>query len=474
MSEILTLPYSQEAEQAVLGGMMLDGGEERSQTVAAMLKPEAFFHKAHKLIYKAMRTLMARHQPIDLITLSSLMESDGSADMVGGFAYMAELAKNTPSAANLVHYARVVRDRAAERFAIAQLNKGIELLSTQSVLTAAEKLEAVTAMTNQIADHLKTGNRRGLREWGEVSEEWAAELDMRFSPDGARRGMTTGIGALDDALAPKGLVRGSLLVIGARPKMGKTTLYTQLALNCAIREEKPALMFSLEMPAVQILEKVVCQMSGVNPNAFYTPVDERNAGIYQGDLDGDLSKAFAMTAALSENGNLFIDDTPGMTLSQITSEARRIKKERGCVGMVLVDYLTLMTAEKAERNDLAYGLITKGLKNLAKELDCIVVLLTQLNRDLEKRVDKRPFPADSRDTGQIEQDCDYWIGVYREGVYDTKVSPELTELLLRLNRHGSTKTVHCRMVNGTICDITPDEYAVMYGEQQIQRANNDF
>jgi len=155
---------------------------------------------------------------------------------------------------------------------------------------------------------------------------------------------------------------------------------------------------------------------------------------------------------MAESGNLFIDDTPGASLSHIVSESRRIKREKGKVGMVLVDYLTLMTAEKADRNDLAYGMITKGLKNLAKELDCVVVLLTQLNRDLEKRTNKRPLPSDSRDTGQIEQDCDYWLGIYREGAYDENANQSDTELLLRLNRHGNSGVVYCEQRNGSIYD----------------------
>ncbi|HHH0529237.1 TPA: DnaB-like helicase C-terminal domain-containing protein, partial [Yersinia enterocolitica] len=170
---------------------------------------------------------------------------------------------------------------------------------------------------------------------------------------------------------------------------------------------------------------------------------------------------FALASAkgleLARSGNLYIDDTPGLSLSHIVSECRRIKRERGVVGMVLVDYLTLMTAEKADRNDLAYGMITKGLKNLAKELDCVVVLLTQLNRDLEKRVNKRPQPSDSRDTGQIEQDCDYWLGIYREGAYDENANQQDTELLLRLNRHGSGGVVFVEQRHGAIYDCNQDQ-----------------
>ena len=202
----------------------------------------------------------------------------------------------------------------------------------------------------------------------------------------------------------------------------------------------------------QILEKLVGQKSGVNPNIFYLPATNDADDGYQGDYDGDFNRAIETANRLSEIDLLYIDDTPGLSLAQIVSESRRIKREKGCVGMILVDYLTLMTAEKADRNDLAYGMITKGLKNLAKELDCVVVLLTQLNRALESRTNKRPLPSDSRDTGQIEQDCDYWVGIHREGAFDDSVPPGETELILRLNRHGNTGTVYCIQANGAIYD----------------------
>lgn len=344
------------------------------------------------------------------------------------------------------------RKTAMERYAINRMTEATELLYSRNGMTATQKYEAIQAIFTQLTDHAKTGSRRGLRSFGEVMEDWVSDLEKRFDPSGEQRGMSTGIPSLDRMLSPKGLVKGSLFVIGARPKMGKTTLYSQMAINCAVHEKKPALMFSLEMPGDQILEKLVGQKSGVNPNIFYLPATNDADDGYQGDYDGDFNRAIETANRLSEIDLLYIDDTPGLSLAQIVSESRRIKREKGCVGMILVDYLTLMTAEKADRNDLAYGMITKGLKNLAKELDCVVVLLTQLNRALESRTNKRPLPSDSRDTGQIEQDCDYWVGIHREGAFDDSVPPGETELILRLNRHGNTGTVYCIQANGAIYD----------------------
>jgi len=448
---ILTPPHSADAEQAVIGGLMLDGGDDRTQKVMAMLKPESFFSASHAIIFSAIRDLLTRNKPIDPLTLSDELEAGGK--QYGGFAYLAEMTKNTPSVANLVHYAAVVRDKAMERYAISKLNEATEMLYSRNSMTAVEKLESITMLTSQISDYAKTGKRRGLRSFGDVMDEWVTDLEKRFDPQGEQRGMSTGIPSLDRMLAPKGLVKGSLFVIGARPKMGKTTLYSQMAINCAIRENKPSLLFSLEMPDVQILEKLVGQKSGINPNIFYMPATDEADEEYQGNYDEDFSKAIATANRLREIEMLYIDDTPGLSLAHIVAESRKIKRQKGSVGMILVDYLTLMTAEKADRNDLAYGMITKGLKNLAKELDCVVVLLTQLNRELEKRVNKRPLPSDSRDTGQIEQDCDYWVGIHREGAFDENVPAGETELLLRLNRHGPTGTVFCLQHNGAIHDM---------------------
>lgn len=456
MTDMYMIPQNIEAEQSVLGGMMLDSGSDRCQTAMSMLKPESFYIRPHQVIFAEMRELVANQKPIDLITLIESLESKGLGEQAGGFAYMAEISKNTPSAANIVHYAMLVREKAMERYGIDKLNSATELLYSRNGMTTSQKFDAIQTLFTDIADYAKTGNRRGLREFSEVMGDWVDEVEARWSDSDATRGLSTGIGSLDDLLQPKGLVKGALMVIGARPKMGKTTLYSQLAVNCAEVEQLPALMFSLEMPDKQIVERMIGQVSRVNTDVFY------------GDRydDAQVAMAFAAGGRLAQTGNLYVDDTPGITLAHIVAESRRIKRERGAVGMVLVDYLTLMTADKADRNDLAYGIITKGLKNLAKELNCIVVLLTQLNRDLEKRTNKRPMPSDSRDTGQIEQDCDYWIGIYREGAYDENADQAATELLLRLNRHGPTGVVYCDQRNGAIYDC--DQAAA----EQKRRAND--
>lgn len=453
---IVLPPHSIEAEQSVLGGLMLDDGSDRCLKVFSSLRAESFYSRQHKIIYEELRSLARQQKPIDLLTVSDSLESKGELESVGGFGYLAELQKSTPSAANIVNYANIVRDRAMKRYGIEKANKITELFYANDGMTAEEKFEAAQTLFTQITDHAKTGNVRGLRRFEDVFSDWVDVVEKRFAGDQGAAGITSGIESLDAMLEPKRIVKGSLFVVGARPKMGKTTFYVKMAINCAVVEKLPALAFSLEMPDLQLTERIITQMSGVSSKNFY--------------LDGYDDNRFALASAkgveMAGSGNLYIDDTPGLSLAHIVSESRRIKRERGVVGMILVDYLTLMKAEKADRNDLAYGMITKGLKNLAKELDCVVVLLTQLNRDLERRLNKRPLPSDSRDTGQIEQDCDYWLGIYREGAYEENANQQDTELLLRLNRHGEGGVVYVEQRHGAIYDCDQNQARAKAAESE--------
>lgn len=247
-------------------------------------------------------------------------------------------------------------------------------------------------------------------------------------------------------MAPKQALRGSLIVIGARPKMGKTATYNKIATHFALNHRLPSLVFSLEMTDRGIIERMIAQEALISSNLFYN-------GEYD---DTKMALAMAKAGELAES-NLMIDSTPGVSLAHIVAESRKVKRQRGVVGLVAVDYLTLMKGEEAERRDISFGAITTGLKNLAKELDCIVVLLTQLNRKLEERADKRPQPSDSKDTGQIEQDCDVWIGLYRDAVYNEQADKTLMELIVRLNREGPSGTAYAQMIDGYIKSIPTNE-----------------
>ena len=439
------------AEQAVLGTMMVDFDSERCQKAIRQLKIESFYSKQHQMIFSQIIELSRKNQPVDLITVSDSMEAKGILSECGGLAYLAELAKNTPSMVNVIAYAGIVRDKAIERYTLQKLNDCSAMIYEKSNLSTSEKLSAIQSLFTQIDDYNKTGKTLGLKSLNTIADKWTATLEKRLDNSDSARGLSTGIKALDEKLAPKGLVRGSLFVVGARPKMGKTTFELNMARQCAMNEKLPVLMFSLEMQDEQMLENILAQESGVSSDIFY------DGGL---GADSEFARVMHHLKELSDTDNIYIDDTPAITLSHIRSESRRMAKAKGQIGMIMVDYLTLMDKEKGDdqRNDLAYGAITKGLKALAKELNCVVVLLTQLNRNLESRGDKRPVPSDSRDTGQIEQDCDYWIGIYRDSVYNDQADKNLMEIIVALNRHGAGNfTVYAGIKNARIYEVNQAE-----------------
>ncbi|MCO6547041.1 MAG: replicative DNA helicase [Gilliamella sp.] len=442
------IPHDLVAEQAVLGSMMLDFQSDRCQKAIYSLKPESFYSRHHQVIFAEMLELNRKNYPIDLITLSDSMEAKGTLKDCGGLAYLAELSKNTPSMINVTAYAGIVRDKAIERYTLQKLNDCSAMIFEKSNLSTSDKISAIHALFTQIDDYNKTGKTTGLKSLKTIADKWTETLGQRLENADSARGLSTGIKALDEKLAPKGLVRGSLFVVGARPKMGKTTFEINMARHCAMNEKLPVLMFSLEMQDEQMLENILAQESAVNSNIFY------DGGL---GSDSEFARVMHHLNELSNTDNIYIDDTPAITLSHIRSEARRMAREKGQIGMIMVDYLTLMEKEKTgddTRNDLAYGAITKGLKALAKELNCVVVMLTQLNRNLESRADKRPIPSDSRDTGQIEQDCDYWVGIYRDAVYNDNADKNLMEINVALNRHGSGNfTVFAGISNGRIYEV---------------------
>ena len=439
------------AEQAVLGTMMVNFDSPRCQKAIRQLKAGSFYSKQHQMIFSQIIELSRKNYPVDLITVSDALEANGKLSECGGLAYLAELSKNTPSMVNVIAYAGIVRDKAVERYTLQKLNDCSAMIYEKSNLSTSEKLSAIQSLFTQIDDYNKTGKTLGLKSLNIIAEKWTETLGQRLENADSARGLSTGIKALDEKLAPKGLVRGSLFVVGARPKMGKTTFEINMARHCAMNEKLPVLMFSLEMQDEQMLENILAQESGVNTDIFY------DGGL---GADSEFARVMHHLKELSDTDNIYIDDTPAITLSHIRSESRRMAKAKGQIGMIMVDYLTLMDKEKGDdqRNDLAYGVITKGLKALAKELNCVVVLLTQLNRNLESRGDKRPVPSDSRDTGQIEQDCDYWVGIYRDSVYNEQADKNLMEIIVAYNRHGASNyKIFAGIKNARIYEINQAE-----------------
>jgi len=440
-----TMPHSFDAEQSVLGGLMIasqQGDHDRIGGVLRTLKADSFYSAIHRTVFDAMRDLLRRNQPIDLVTLDACLTKSGDIERIGGFAYLVELQKNTPSAANIMAYARIVREHAVRRYALRKVTDAVELLTQQSTASLEDQMTAIQGLLSEVQEYGRTGKASGLRHIRDAAAAWLDEVEARVTNPQSNAGYSSGVAGLDELLFPKLIRRGSLVVIGARPKMGKTAFLLRILIHFAFQHKLPVGMFSLEMPTLELWERMVAQEARVNANKFYTGMSDADYG--------QVSEAMSRFI----DSQFFVDDTPGIGLAHVQAEARKLKAAHGKVGCIAIDYLTLMKAEKADRNDLAYGAITKALKDLAKELDCPVFLLTQLNRQLESRTDKRPMPSDSRDTGQIEQDCDLWIGLYRDSVYhpDAPGLDGITEAIVRLNRHGKSGTAYLNLVNGAFYD----------------------
>lgn len=444
---------SNQLEQSLLGSLIClgDMNGKVASSVLITVKPNAFNNAHHRNIYKCILAARRDNLYVEIMMLDVMLRNSGLS-FEGAFSYLADLQRNNPSSANIKEYARLLREEAIKRFTLSKLSEAIAELSEASTEPLAQRIGMIQSALAEINNQSLNGSR-GLRHISEISEDVINELDGIWSGSPEMRGYSTGFEQLDKLLGPKLIKRGSLVVIGSRPKMGKTAYLGQMVKSIAMKEKKRALIFSMEMADRDITERMVAEHASMSSNCLY---DMENM-----NFDIDCAKFGASMQDLIKH-EIYIDDTPSISIDYVERESRMANKESP-VGIIAVDYLTLMDKPNAERNDLALGEITKRLKILAKELGCVVLLLTQLSRSLESRTDKRPMPSDSRDTGQIEQDCDVWIGLYREGVYNTNLSREdasLTELIVRLNRNGGTGTGYAELTNGYFRETQPREIGV--------------
>lgn len=444
---VITPPHSLEAEHGVLGALLIGtAGTAAMEQVFRILKPEDFYRPAHQRMFRGMVSMNDIGKPIDLVMLTEHFESTGQLEGIGGFSYPAEIAKNTPGTANIIPYAKAVKERARHRGLINTLYSCLESVQNASSKKAEHHINDVFGMLESFTESQTDAKHGELVTMSDAVTKVLDSIDRRLR--GESLGITTGIDSLDKILEPEGVVKHALCVIGARPKMGKTSTIMKILEHISINLNKTAIIFSMEMSDEEIAMKSLTQHSKVSKSEM---CDRR------GMSDENWAKVTSSIATIGTD-KILISDKSGQTLRDIVYHAKKVKRERGEIGAIFIDYLTMMEAEKAERNDLAYGKITKGLKALAKEIKTPVFLLTQLNRDLEKRPDKRPVPSDSRDTGQIEQDCDYWIGLYRDEVYHEDTPGKgVIEMIVRLNRHGGTGTALAQFDQGRVYNL-PDTH----------------
>lgn len=419
-------PHSTEAEQAVLGGIMLSN--QHWDGIAERVIAEDFYTFAHKAIFQTMEELMRNQTPIDLITLDQALKTKGISDSVGGFAYLADLSNNTPNAINILAYAEIVREKAILRELIAVGNRIAENSYSPKGKDIKMVLDEAEREVFAIAEK-RSSSTEGPQNVLSVLESTIARIETlgKLENHNGVTGVTTGFVELDKKTA--GLQPSDLIIVAARPSMGKTTFAMNLCENAAMASDKPVLVFSLEMPAEQIMMRMIASLARVDQTKIRTGQNLEEA---------EWSKIASVFGMFKQKNNLYIDDSSGLTPTELRSRARRVYRENGGLSMIMVDYLQLMRAPAfSDNRTLEIAEISRSLKALAKELEVPVIALSQLNRTLEQRADKRPVNSDLRESGSIEQDADLIMFIYRDEVYnDNSEDKGVAEIIIGKQRNG--------------------------------------
>lgn len=414
-------PHSIDAEQSVLGGLMLDN--RAWDQVADRLHERDFYRNENRIIFRTMGRLVEQSKPIDVLTVAESLREMQELSQTGGEVYLFELANNTPSAANIGAYADIVRERSVLR----------------QLITAAGDIadSAFNAQGRSIVDLLDAAEQKvfaisetGTRGSGPVNlKDYLAKtmdkIDTLFHSGTAITGVPTGYHDFDDMTS--GLQSSDLVIIAGRPSMGKTTFAMNIAEHVAIKSRLPVLIFSMEMPGESIVMRMLSSLCRIDQLRIRT-----------GKLADDDWPRISSTVSMLTDAPMYIDDTPGLSPAEMRARARRLAKEHGQLGLIVVDYLQLMQVPGNNENRTAeISEISRSLKGLAKELKVPVIALSQLNRGLEQRTDKRPVMSDLRESGAIEQDADLIVFIYRDEVYNEN-SPDkgTAEIIIAKQRNG--------------------------------------
>ena len=419
-------PHSVEAEQAILGGLMLDNTA--WDTVADIVSSGDFYRRDHKLIFNALGDLAERGEPGDAVTVSEFLEKRDELDSAGGLAYLGSLVRGTPSAANVRAYAEIVRERAMLRDLI---SAGGEIASNAFNPEGRPASELVDEAERRVFEIAERGKRRGsgFQSIKQILPGTIDRLDELYNSDSEITGLPSGFDDLDRMTA--GLQAGDLVIVAGRPSMGKTSFAMNIAEHAAIGVGVPTAVFSMEMSAEQLSFRLISSLGRVNQSHLRT-------GRFS---DEDWSRINAAVSIMSQ-AKLFIDDTPAMSPTEIRARSRRLKREHG-LGLIVLDYLQLMkVAGNSENRATEISEISRSLKALAKELEVPVIALSQLNRSVEQRTDKRPVMSDLRESGAIEQDADLIAFIYRDEVYNKETMRKgIADIIIAKQRNGPTGEV---------------------------------
>lgn len=424
-------PHSIEAEQALLGGMLLDVSA--WDDIATIVSESDFYNSDHQIIFRTVQTLITQNLPVDAITLSNYISASDNENRERITSYIAELAENSHLSPNLIAYAKIVRDKSILRNLINSSKKIMDLALGSKNNSAKEVLDFAEREIFSIAEHNQQKNN-GPKIISEVMAESVTKVHSLFESQSHITGISTGFKDLDKMTA--GLQPSDLIIVAGRPSMGKTTFAINIAENIAIYQNKTVLIFSLEMPAMSLGMRILSSVGGVNQQALRT-----------GNLTAEDWRLITYTVGQVADKRLLIDDSNYLTPNDMRATARRVAKQYDNLGLIVVDYLQLMHASGSDNNSAnrtnEISEISRALKSLARELNVPVIALSQLNRSLEQRNEKRPVMSDLRESGAIEQDADLIVFIYRDEVYNKESEHKgVAEIIIGKHRNGPTGTVY--------------------------------
>ncbi len=422
-------PHSIEAEQAVLGGLMLDNNA--WEQIADKISEQDFYRSDHRVIFRTIAALALQDKPIDLITISERLEAQKELEEVGGLGYLGQIAKNTPSAANISAYADIVKERAVLRQLI---EVGSEISGSgfePKGRVASELVDEAERKVFAIAERGGSSSAQsGPQPIAEVLGRTVDRIEKLFESDSPITGVSTGFNDFDKLTS--GMQQSDLIIVAGRPSMGKTTFAMNIAEYVGMKCDKPVLIFSLEMPSEQLAMRMLSSLGRIEMQR-----------IRSGQLDdGDWPRLSSAIAMMSEK-KIFIDDTGSLGPGDVRARARRLVREHGELGLIVIDYIQLMRVPgNSEHRAAEVSEISRSLKTLARELNVPIIAISQLNRGLEQRPDKRPMMSDLRESGALEQDADLIVFIYRDEVYNKETAAKgSAEIIVAKQRNGPIGTV---------------------------------
>ncbi|ENH95958.1 replicative DNA helicase [Gracilibacillus halophilus YIM-C55.5] len=432
MSEALqdrTPPHNLEAEQAVIGAIFLE--PEALSSASEILIPEDFYRASHQQIFRNILELADNAEPIDLVTVTTALSNQQLLEEVGGVSYLSDLANAVPTAANIVYYCRIVEEKALLR----RLIRTATDIVTNSFAMEDDVDEVLNEAEKRILEVSNRQNASAFKNINDVLIEVYDNIDQLHKNTGEVTGVPSGFRDLDRITS--GFQRNDLIIVAARPSMGKTAFALNIAQNISVKTNENVAIFSLEMGAEQLVQRMLCAEGNIDAQRLRTGTLE----------DEDWNRLSLAMGSLS-NAGIFIDDTPGIKVSEIRSKCRRLKQEHG-LGMILIDYLQLIqgNGNSRENRQQEVSEISRSLKGLARELDVPLIALSQLSRGVEARQDKRPMMSDLRESGSIEQDADIVGFLYRDDYYDQESEQQNNiEIIIAKQRNGPVGTVELAFV----------------------------